>query len=292
MKSMTGFGLATVGAGLERWTAEARSVNSRFLELKLVLPREHQDLEHDLREGLQAKLSRGRVDVAVRREGTAAVARRAEIDLEGAAARLGAWRRLQRELKVTGEIDLAFLREIAADAVRSTEVPRDRKAERALISRAVAASVAALEKDRAREGRHLSAELRRLLGELGRLHGNCVQLAAGMRGTFTARLEKRLATLLADAGLEASRLVTEVALLVERSDIAEELARLDAHIEAFRALLREREPVGKRIEFLLQEIHREVNTIGSKANHLPLTQAVLEAKAVVEKLREQAANVE
>ncbi len=292
MKSMTGFGQATAGVGLERWTAEARSVNSRFLELKLVLPREHQDLEHDLRERLQLKLARGRVDVTVRREGTAPVVRRAEIDLEGAKARLGAWRRLQRDLNVPGEIDLAFLREIAGDTVRTAEVPRDRKAERAAISRAVVASVAALERDRAREGRHLAAELRRLVGELGRLHGDCARLAAGMRDTFAARLEKRLATLLADAGLEASRLVAEVALLVERSDIAEELARLAAHIDAFRGLLREREPVGKRIEFLLQEIHREVNTIGSKANHLPLTQAVLEAKAVGEKLREQAANVE
>ncbi len=292
MKSMTGFGTASVKIGAARWTAEARSVNSRFLELKLQLPREHQDLERELRERVQATLARGRVDLTVRRESLAPTARRVDVDLEAAAGRLRAWRKVQRELGLPGEIDIRFLRDMASDVVRTTEVVGDQKAERAAIARAVVASVVALDRDRAREGRHLAAELRRLVDELGRLCATSAGLAQQMRTVFKERLERKLATLLADAGLDASRLVAEIAVLLERSDVAEELARLGAHLDAFAALLKDREPVGKRVEFLLQEIHREVNTLGSKANHLPLTQTVLEAKAVVEKLREQVANVE
>jgi uncharacterized protein (TIGR00255 family) len=134
--------------------------------------------------------------------------------------------------------------------------------------------------------------MRRRLNELAKLRRECAQLASAMRPLFAERLSKRVAALLGEATPDPARLVQEVAFALDRSDITEELTRLESHLAALGALLRERAPIGKRFEFLLQEALREVNTIGSKANHLPVTQAVLRAKGELEKLREQVANLE
>jgi uncharacterized protein (TIGR00255 family) len=292
MKSMTGYGAAQVAVGGARIVAEVRSVNARFLDLKMSLPREHQTAEAELRELVQAAVERGRVDLAVRREapprGKPAIA----VDLELARAHADAWRRVQRSLGLAGDVTLDLLRASASDVVRSVEVAPDPARELPAVKRAVKQALAAHDRDRAREGGHLHADMRARLAALEKLRKECQDLAGGMREILVERLTTRIAALLGAAAPDPARLVQEVVLARERSDVSEELTRLGSHVEAFGALLRERAAVGKRIEFLLQEMLREVNTIGSKANHLPITQAVLAAKSELEKLREQAANVE
>lgn len=293
MKSMTGFGTAGIAVPGGRLVAEIRSVNARFLELRINLPREHQGVEAELRELVQKAVERGRVDVVVRREGAARAAVRVEPDLDLARETVAAWRRLKKELKLPGDVDLALLRASGGDLLRSVQGQPDVEKELPALHRAVAQALAQHAKERQREGANLAKDMKERWKNLSQLHRECGRLAREMKPMLTERLTARVTALLgSEQGLDESRVLQEVALAVDRSEITEELTRLGSHLDALAALLRDTAGVGKRLEFLIQEMVREVNTIGSKANHLPMTQAVLAAKSELEKLREQTANVE
>lgn len=292
MRSMTGFGTAGVAVPGGRLVAEVRSVNARFLELRINLPREHQGAEAELREAVQKAVERGRVDVVVRREGSGRTSVRVEPDLDLARATVDAWRRLKKELNLPGDVDLALLRASGGDLLRSVQGQPDVEQELPSLRRAVAQALAQHARERQREGANLARDMKERWKNLVRLHREFVRLAREMKPMLTERLTARVTALLGDQGIDEGRILQEVALAVDRSEINEELTRLASHLESLAALLRETTGVGKRVEFLIQEMVREVNTIGSKANHLPLTQAVLAAKSEIEKLREQTANVE
>jgi uncharacterized protein (TIGR00255 family) len=289
---MTGFGTAAAPVAGGRLVAEVRSVNSRFLELRINLPREHQASEGELREAVQKAIERGRVDVVVRREGAARPVPRIEPDLELARATVAAWRRLKRELKLPGDVDLTLLRASAGELLRPVQTQPDSTKEARALRRAVGQALRQHTREREREGASLLRDMRERWRNLGALHHECVRLAREMKPMLTERLTARVSALLGEQGVDQGRVLQEVALAVDRSEVNEELTRLRSHLDALASLLRERGAVGKRVEFLIQEMVREVNTIGSKANHLPMTQAVLAAKSELEKLREQAANVE
>lgn len=292
MKSMTGFGTAAVAVPGGRLVAEVRSVNARFLELRIALPREHQGAEAELREAVQQAVERGRVDLTVRREGALRSNVMVEPDLDLARATVTAWRRLKKELKLPGEIDLALLRSSGGDLLRSVQVQPDAEKELPALRRTVAQALAQHTRDRQREGANLAKDMKERWKNLVQLQRECARLAREMKPMLTERLTARVTALLGDQGVDQGRVLQEVALAVDRSEINEELTRLASHLDALAALLRENAGIGKRLEFLIQEMVREVNTIGSKANHLPMTQAVLAAKSELEKLREQTANVE
>jgi uncharacterized protein (TIGR00255 family) len=289
---MTGFGTAAVAVPGGRLVAEVRSVNARFLELRIALPREHQAAEAELRESVQQSVERGRVDITVRREGTLRSNVHVEPDLELAQATVAAWRRLKKELKLPGEVDLALLRSSGGDLLRSVQVQPDAEKELPALRRAVAQAMAQHTRERQREGANLAKDMKERWKNLTQLHKDCTRLAREMKPMLTERLTARVTALLGDQGVDEGRVLQEVALAVDRSEITEELTRLASHLDALASLLRESASIGKRLEFLIQEMVREVNTIGSKANHLPMTQAVLAAKSELEKLREQTANIE
>lgn len=292
MKSMTGFGSGRVAAPGGHLAVEIKSVNSRFLELRLGLPREQQALEGELRRLVQSRIERGRVEISVRREGRARRANRIEVDLDLARELTDAWGKVARSLRIDGEIDLGFLRSSSGDIVRSVEETPDPAADEESLRKALDRALVAHDRDRRREGRHLRRDMVERLKNLVALRRRAVKLAAATRPALLDKLRKRIDALVPEHGVEPGRLVQEVALAVDRADVSEELARLESHFDALRKLLSADTPVGKRIEFLLQEILREVNTVGSKANQLELTEVVLGAKGEIEKLREQVANVE
>jgi uncharacterized protein (TIGR00255 family) len=289
---MTGYGAVGETVAGRRLTIEIRSVNARFLELRIALPREHQALESELRKIVQAAIDRGRVEVTLRRERRAAGRPSVAVDMPLAREVLAAWRRVARALDLSGEIDLGFLRGAGIDVVRVMEDGENVSAEAPVVRRLLQRALAAHDRERRREGAHLASDMRKRARTLSALRVSCKRLALDLRPVLAERLRSRVTDLLGAQMIEPARLVQEVALAVDRSDISEEIARLESHLTALNGLLSTSGSVGKRIEFLLQEILREVNTIGSKSNHLPLTQLVLDAKAEIEKLREQVANVE
>jgi len=293
MRSMTGFGSARVRLpGRRRGviSVEAKSVNQRFLDLKLSLPKEYAAWEADVRKAVQTRLSRGRVEVTVNRDGSPEERLRVEIDENLARAYVEQWRRLKKTLRLTGDVDLALLRGVP-ELYRPREASAAPLAERNSLVRAVGAALRELERSRAREGRHLARDIHSRIVALERLAAEMAERAQASREGTRRRIEERMRELLEDK-VEPARIVQEAAFQVERSDVTEEIVRLRSHLAGLQDLLQADDAVGKRIDFLLQEVQREVNTVASKSSDLRLTQVAVEAKGEVEKIREQVQNVE
>jgi len=290
---MTGFGAATLRLANRARGAisvETKSVNQRFLDLKLSLPKEYAPWEADVRKLVQERVGRGRVELYVSREGAANGRPRVEIDEDLARAYVTEWRRLKRTLRLSGDVDLALLRGVP-DLYRARETTDAPAAERAALVRVVGKALAELERARLREGANLAADMRARTHSLEKLAVLMAERADVSRLDTRRRIEERLRDLLAGS-VDEPRLVQEAAFQSERSDVTEEIVRLRSHLTGLRDLLEADDAVGKRIDFLLQEVQREVNTVASKSSDLRLTQLAVEAKGEIEKIREQVQNVE
>jgi uncharacterized protein (TIGR00255 family) len=289
---MTGYGTASVDAPAARLTVEIRSVNQRFLDVKVSAPREYAAWERDVRERVRALAYRGRVEVTVGRTAIAARRRyRVSVRAELARAYVRAARDLARDLRLDGKVGLADVLRLPDLFELSEEAP-DPRAESTALHGALAKALRAFDADRRREGTHLQRDMARRAATLQALAKRIRRRLPHALVALKRQVEERLVRLVGGAELDRGRVAQEVAVLADRSDVTEELVRLEGHLKALAAAMRDRGAVGKRIEFLLQEIHRELNTTGSKAGDPTITDAVLAAKGEVEKLREQVQNVE
>ncbi len=287
---MTGFGRGEARADGVAVVVELKSVNHRFLDLQVKAPREYLALEHELGTWLKERLHRGRVAVHVQRQ--ARQASRPVVD----DALLASW--LQQLSRSTSELGLhashdALVRlALTQPGVMSVEAEgADLDAERRLLERATRQALEQLEQMREVEGQALSQELEGQLATLESLQGEVSEACADLEQRLIARLRERMRRLVGDAPDEA-RLLQEAALQAEKADVREELVRLQTHIHQFRGLLSSSEAVGRRMEFLLQELNREINTLGSKTVDHAVSERVVDAKATLERMREQSANVE
>lgn len=290
MKSMTGYGSAAGNAGSCRLTVEVRSVNQRFLDLKLNVPREYGPFEPDLRREVSAAIERGRVEVHVARTlppRSAGIALQKDV----AAAYIKGWKQLQKEFGLKGSLDLSLLAG-RSDLFVAAEPAADAAAEITEVKKLLAKALVAHRKEREREGAHLRRDMQERIRRLRAMLKSLEKTAAGVAPRLKAKLEKRLSELLGANTIDPARLVQEAAVLADRCDVTEELVRLSSHLSALDDLVRSDEPVAKRIDFVLQEVNRELNTIGSKSSDLEVTKLVVGGKADVEKLREQIQNVE
>jgi uncharacterized protein (TIGR00255 family) len=287
---MTGFGSADGNVLGGRLSLEIRTVNHRYYNPQLKLPFELSGIDGQLRERLRQLLERGHVTVTARwveapqGEGTVA------LDLVRARQVVAAAQELKKRLKLKGEVDLAFVarhpevlavqRDGAAAAEWGEVEPIVERASRELLAM------------RAREGAVLAAELAGRLAALETSARTIEQRAPERLTAELVRLRKAVAELAGGVPVDEQRLALEIALLADRVDITEELVRLRAHVGASRDALGRNEAVGKQLGFLAQELLREVNTIGSKANDAAITQAVITMKGELEKYREQLENLE
>ena len=277
MRSMTGYGQATWQRSGRSITVELRAVNQRFLEVKFNMPREYAPWEAELRGLVQAQVARGKVDVAIFRGGANNVQVSVEPNLPLAKAYVAALRQLQRALHLGGDVDLGMLQG-RSDLLRIVERRSDPSGDLAAVRATVLRAVQAFNRDRDREGRVLTRDMAARVRRLRQLQQRAAQRAAQLTPQLAARLRQRVTTLLEGKDFKEERLLQEVALLAERSDVTEELVRLDSHLQALAAVLRGREPAGKKLDFMLQEVHREFNTIASKSTDLEVTNLTLEAR--------------
>ena len=287
---MTGYGSGAGKAGAIALTVEVRSVNQRHLDVKIAAPREYGAWESELRRVVGTDISRGRVDVFIQRAPTAS-ARAVGINKQLVSAYVGAWKEIKRAFDLKGDVELSLLQG-RTEIFQPTGADADPGEEIEVVKKALARALAAHDRERRREGAHLARDIAEQVKALRKVHGGVRSRAGALPERLKARLQERLAALIDARSLDPARLAQEAAVLADRADVGEEIVRLGSHLDALDGLLGEREPVGKRIEFLVQEITRELNTIGSKANDLDITNLVLAGKAAVEKIREQAQNVE
>lgn len=291
MRSMTGFGQASWQGKGYKISIEMRSVNQRFLEARFNLPREYLAWEGELRSVVQEHVARGKVDVNVTRSGPLVSEFAVEVNTPLGRAYVNGWRQLQKALHLAGQVDIQFLAG-RSDLVRIAERRTEPGSELRRVHQVLRQALRAFNREREREGRALGRDMLQRVVALTRLAQRLRTRVAAVAPQLRARLEQRVATLIAPASVDQERLAQEIALLVTRSDITEELVRLETHLTALRRHCSSRTPAGKAMDFLLQEIHREVNTIASKSNDLAVTDLTLEARAEIEKLREQVQNVE
>lgn len=290
LKSMTGYGAGSAPIPSGRVSVEIRTVNQRFLDVRVTAPREYGPWEAECRETVRGRLARGRVEVLVNRN--APPSGRAKVVLNTTLAHdyAAAWRRLKRELKIEGDLDLSLFR--AADVFQTVELEGDVHREFPSACRALRQALDRLDRERRREGANLQRDMRARVDRLAAIERSVRRHAAETLSDTQTKLTERMQRLLKGTEVDPARLAQEAAFVAERSDVTEEMVRLASHLSALRGLLASRAPAGKQIEFLLQEVHREINTIGSKVNNLAVTQLVVEAKGEVERLREQVQNVE
>ncbi len=291
---MTGFGRGAATGETFNVSVELKTVNNRFLDVHLRTGTELASLEALIRRRIGEQLSRGRVDVGISLDRSNEVAY--EINRPLVVGFINAMREVQREMSLPGEPDVNVLARLpgALQPVRNGQLSEEMLAG---VERAVDEALAELNVMREREGTALAAEMHMRLDVIERQIPLIEAIAGELVDAYRTRLQKRISELLARDGLEIveldqGRLAQEVAYLADRSDISEELARLKSHVAQFRTIIDSEGETGKRLDFLLQELNREANTVLSKSTDLSIKEAALAIKAEVEKLREQVQNVE
>jgi uncharacterized protein (TIGR00255 family) len=295
IKSMTGFASLTRDDERGAIGVTIRAVNHRFLDLQLRLPPAIADLEPRMRALVQKHLARGRVEISVSLQLRQAAAPQVELNEEFAKALASAIEQARARGLVAGELtpgDLLRLPQALAIRERLPEQGGVSAMFGTAIDEAVESAIAQLEEMRVREGVHLRADLDGRKGLLSGLIARISAAAATGRDALEARLLERARELAGAMPVDQSVLSQEVVRVAQRSDITEEVTRFHGHLAHWDALSDSPEPCGRKLDFLLQEMNREVNTIGSKADGLQISEVVIEAKAELEKMREQVQNVE
>ena len=289
MLSMTGYGRAMRELDGRQLTIELKSVNHRFLDLSFRMPRNLMFLEDDARKLIGARLSRGHVDVFMTYRNMRSDARKVQVDR----ALFDAYASALSGLTDSGVKDDRSLMNIARlpDVLVVTEAEEDQDALRALLKETLDAALSQLIEMRRREGAEMKKDLAFRTDRIEEMTNAVEKRYPETVEEYTRRLRASIEELIGK-NVDETRLLTEVAVMADRSAIAEETVRLHAHIAQLRECLEKAEPVGRRIDFLVQELNREVNTISSKSQDVPITQLVVGMKAEIEKLREQLQNIE
>ena len=291
IRSMTGFGAGRGEAAGEALTVELRSVNGKFCEVKPRLPRELSSLETELVKTVKARIQRGVVDVFVRRETASARGMSPQIDLPLAAAYAKALRELKSELGLEGEPSIRDLAQLQG-VISLGETAADPASMGIALQAALLQALDALEAMRKREGEALARDLLARLATIEKGAQAIALLAPAQVEVARERLNARIVELTRGVPLDPARLAQEVALIADRTDVAEELTRLASHLDQARGLVAADVPAGRKLEFLVQEVNREINTIGSKSQHAAIAAQVVDLKAELERVREQIQNVE
>ncbi len=288
---MTGYGRGETDYSGTKFSVELNSVNRKQSDVVINLPRDLAALEPRIRQTINENISRGRTNVVISYQNGSSGPRKLALDVDLARSYHDAMRVLQKELNAPGEITIGAILQ-APGVMRTPEEAIDSTAAWPAIERALQAALNELLKMREREGKHLAKDLirrlkamRKQIKEIRGLHPDVVKK---YRGVLLERIQK--------AGLPISnddeRLIKEVTFFADRADVSEELTRVESHLAQFAHHLRRHEPVGRTLEFITQEIFRELNTLGAKANDAGISQRVVVCKAELEKIREQIQNLE
>ena len=297
MYSMTGYGKGVAAHGDMTLTVELKTVNHRFLDWGIKLPKNFLFLEEMIKKRVAEEISRGHVDVFVTLEQSAQTEYEYAANVPLARSFLKAAGDLNAALNnvLEDDVTLGYLAKIPDIIVKQQPVVDEEEYEKrlsALTEEALAQALAKLKAMRKREGEALKVDLSRKLDNIEEFLNNIKGYAPSVVKNYRAQLEAHISELVAGAQVDPQRLATEVALFADRCCIDEEITRLTSHISAMRTMLVDPAPVGRKMDFLVQEMNREANTIGSKANNYQITNEVLSLKNEIEKFREQAANVE
>jgi uncharacterized protein (TIGR00255 family) len=292
IKSMTAFAQETTTTKEQSLTLVVRTYNSRYLDLNLRLAGPFGLLEDRIKAVITSRLSRGRVEVSLQATGTGRMRNgKMAVNLPLARDYWAMLNELKDSLGIPGPVDLNILLGLKEVLVYQEE-PSSEESLWESIQGSLKRVLDGVDKMRSAEGRHLSRDLLLRIKAIEKAAAFISKKVPQVVRAYQAKLQKRVNELAGETPIDAQRLSQEVALMADRSDISEELVRLDSHLNQLKTLFQETQPVGRKLEFLLQEINREINTIGSKSMDGSISQQVVAVKAELEKMREQIQNIE
>ncbi len=291
LESMTGYGRGEHATEHYRAIAEIRSVNFRYCEISLKLPSQLHIFEQPIKEKIQKSVKRGKISLTVELEHQISDDEPVQIQEEALKVRIKTLEKVREAAGITEPIRLEHLL-VFEDLFKLTEHdPELLQEQYDAVEKATMASVNYMLNMRRSEGRNLQKDLEERLGLLAR---HCNKVRSGEKERIIdakKRMSERLAIMLGDNRVDEERIEQEIAILADRLDISEELVRMDSHINYFTDCLKDDELQGKKLNFILQEMHREVNTIGSKANSPVISRSVVDMKEIIENIREQIQNI-
>ena len=291
VKSMTGYGRGESDTQEKSFTVEIRSVNHRFCEVVVRMPKYYVALEDRVRKLIQEYISRGRLDVFVNVSDRGRGNKTIQVDKDLAMAYYNALEELGETIGIPGRpeiIDIARL----PDVIIAEDMQEDLDIIWPVLREAVEKAVGHIVEMRTTEGQRLREDLLKRTERLEEYTQTITERAPGVVIEYRDKLKTRLKELDAEVEIDENRLASELAVFADRSNISEELVRLRSHFQEMRTTLAVDEPVGRKLDFLVQELNREFNTIGSKANDTSISSVVIKAKSEVEKIREQVQNIE
>ncbi|MFP7477698.1 YicC/YloC family endoribonuclease [Terribacillus saccharophilus] len=290
-KSMTGYGRDAASGNSLTVTAELKGVNSRYLDIKCKLPKAASFLESAVKEQLQHSVSRGKLELTVDIDGSALRKRELSIDWELAEEYMVKLKAIRTAFDLRGDITIDTLLSQSADILMEeaqpelTELP-------GLVEKAVQGALAAFIQMRVAEGSALTRDIQNRMTDIQAMLEQLTELRPQVMEAYKRRIEDRINSYVAGSLPENSRLYQEIALLAEKGDITEELIRLESHLDQLAMNLKKEGPVGRTCDFILQEMQREVNTIGSKSTASSISIIVVSLKSELEKIKEQVQNIE
>jgi len=291
IKSMTGFGSAKGNSGKLEITVEVKSVNNRHLDCSVKIPRVFASIEETLKSIVQGSISRGKVDVSIFIDSSSADDIEIRINHLLAKAYISALRDIAWKNELESEISVTDLTRYP-DILQATR----REVDTALLSKDISSilqtALVDFDKMRQVEGERLKDDITTRLTQIEQLTTLAEEIAVETVVEYRKRLEGKISEVLQGAGIDEARILTEAAIFADRISTDEETVRLRSHIAQLRELLNQDEPVGRKIDFLVQEFNREANTIGSKGNNAKMSKIIVDLKAEIEKIREQAQNIE
>ena len=291
MHSMTGYGRGAAEINNRFLTIEMKSVNNRFLEINCRMPKIFCAYEDGLRKLIGGRLKRGAVDVYFNYEDKSEKPCGLKIDAALAAGYAAEGKRLCRALRIKNNVDAAYI--LRQEGVISREAAEtDGETLQRLLTEAAARALDNLCAMRGAEGNALYNELKSLGATLSGVVESIDGLAGKAAGDYREKIKARMAEVLKDVAVDENKILAEAAFLADRSDITEEIARLKSHLKQYGKLLDDEAEAGKKLDFLTQELNREANTIGSKVTDIKITGFVMDAKSVIEKIKEQVRNIE
>lgn len=289
--SMTGYGRGVKNNELYAVTIDLKSINHRYLEFYFKIPKMYYFLEDRLRRDISSKIARGKLEVTVNIERFNAANSLVELDKTLLNSYITAIQGLKKALKLKGKLQLSTV--ISLPNIFKLNQPEENQDLLfAIVGETLMEAISSLIKAREAEGASLCNDLQARVNYLEKLRSDLLAFAPEVVENYKEKLSKRIQELAGGVDVDPNRLATEIAIFADKSDINEELVRTKSHLQQFIEALQLNEPVGRRLDFIIQELNREINTVGSKANDLRITQIVIEFKAELEKIREQVQNIE
>ena len=290
VKSMTGYGKSSLSINSREYQVEIKTVNHKYIDINIRMPRVISYLEEDIRKEIASKIKRGKVDISINFENYSKEGNNVRINTELAKMYIENLRKLAEEENLSSNIEVADISRLPDVLTIKNDFDENKIKEELLV--AVRDSINQLLIMRENEGKKISEDIKTKISQIEGKIQEIFALSTGLIEEYVVKLEARIKELLKTEELDKSRLMQEVVIYADKCSVEEEITRMKSHILQLRNLIETNEPTGKKLDFLIQEMNRETNTIGSKANNLEITNRVVDIKTILEDIREQIQNIE